>query len=154
MAAIWLILTVAILALIAIGFVLIFSKPPIIEDAGKKIVMKQPEVRDLISKYGEEHVFVKALDRHIIGEEWHSDHSEMDQLSRSSHDDLLSMVLKPGLSRNEIGCVIVVYGMGEGFVYWEDKDLNIVDSETLAEFQEHTANVSSDAMSRFYLSLR
>jgi hypothetical protein len=64
------------------------------------------------------------------------------------------MVLKPGLSRDEIGCVIVVYSVDEGFVYWEDKDLNIVASETLGDFREHTADVPSDAISTFYLSLR
>jgi hypothetical protein len=141
--------------LIAIfGIIYLTSSLVIIEDAGKKIVMKQPEVQDLISKYGEDRVFVKALDRHIIGEEWHSGHSETDNIARANHDDLLSMVLKTGLSRDEIGCVIVVYGISEGYVYWEDKDLNIVASETLADFQEHTVNVSPDAMSRFYLSLR
>jgi hypothetical protein len=132
------------------------SAPSVVEDAGKEAAYNQPEVQSLIALYGADHVLVKALDRHLIlrKEHWHSLETESDRLWREEHDALLGMIVKPGLAIGDVGCVIVVYAMGEGFVYWEDHDLNIIASETLAEFQYRTTNVSPDVMFTFYLSLR
>jgi hypothetical protein len=121
----------------------------VIEDAGKRNVEHLPEVEALRQKYGEERLFIKALDRHLVGREteWHTNHALMKE-----HDDLLYAV-RPDWDPKITGCVIVVYAGGEGYVYQEDKDLNVIGTETLAEFLEHTKNVSPEMMYRFFLSL-
>lgn len=131
------------------------STPPaprqqvIIEDAGKENVENLPEVEALRQKYGEQRLFIKALDRHLIGHEaeWHTDHAAM-----MEHDELLYSV-RQDWDPKITGCVIVVYAAGEGYVYQEDKALKVIGKETLAEFFKKTEKVSPEIMYRFYLSL-
>jgi hypothetical protein len=62
--------------------------------------------------------------------------------------------VRPDWDPKITGCVIVVYAGGEGFVYQEDKDLNVISTETLAEFLKKTEQVPPETMYRFFLSLR
>ncbi len=54
---------------------------------------------------------------------------------------------------HDTGCVIVAHAGDEGYVYRQDKELNIVGRETLAEFMERTKDIDRGVMAKFYLSL-
>ena len=128
-----------------------FQKPGITgieEDAGKENVKHLPEVEALRKKYGEDRLFINALDRHLIGHEaeWHTNHAAM-----MEHDALLYSV-RPDWDPKITGCVIVVYAGGEGYVYQEDKSLKVIGTETLAQFLEKTKNAPPALMYRFFLS--
>lgn len=108
---------------------------PAIEDLGKLNVWKTPEVQTLVKKHGS-HVLIKALDIKLI---------EDIEYIKKIHPQF----------KEETGCIIVAYvhGGGEGYVYQEDKKLNIIYKETLEEFMEKTSNSDPEVMSKFYLSL-
>src|SRR3989344_5337789 len=107
---------------------------PVIEEKGKVNVSKTPEVQALIQKYGKDHVYLSAL-----------------EIEHVKHAAFIEQ-LYPNLAE-ETGCVIIAYASGEGYVYRQDKELNIVGKETLAEFMERTKNIDREFMSKFYLSL-
>ena len=108
----------------------------VIEDEGKKKVVERPEVQALIEKHGKNNIHIKAVDIDLVKEI---------EFIQQIHPNF----------KQETGCVIVVHAgsKDEGFVYQEDKDLNIVYSLPLSEFVEQTKNVDYELMSAFYLSL-
>lgn len=97
-------------------------------------MINTPEVQALIQKYGRNHVHVKALDIKLV---------EDIEFIRSIHPHF----------KEETGCIIVAHAGEEGYVYQEDKELNIIYKETIQEFLEKTRNVDSQIMAKFYLSL-
>jgi len=108
----------------------------VIEDEGKKKVVERPEIQALIEKYGKNNIHVKAVDIDLV-----QDIEFIQQIHPSFQE--------------ETGCVIVVHtgSTNEGFVYQEDKDLNVIYMLLLSEFIEQTKNVDYETMSTFYLSL-
>ena len=106
----------------------------IIEDKGKIKVSERPEVKTLVQKYGKDHVHIKALDIELV-----------------KHTAFIERIY-PNLSE-DTGCIIIAHAGDEGYVYREDKKLNIAYQETLAEFMERTKNIDFEFMSKFYLSL-
>ena len=107
----------------------------IIENEGKKKVSDTPEVQALAKKYGGyEHVHIGALDIDLV-----------------RHTAFIEKIY-PNLA-GDTGCIIVVHAGDEGYVYRQDKNLNIAYQETLAEFTERTKDIDSEFMAKFYLSL-
>lgn len=106
----------------------------VIEDKGKINVSHAPEVKALIYKYGKNHVHIMALDIDLI-----KDINFIKQINPSF--------------KEQTGCIIVVHAGDEGYVYQEDKELNIIYRETIQEFMEKTKNVDPQIMAKFYLSL-
>jgi len=106
----------------------------IIEDKGKIKVSERPEVKALFQKYGKNHVHIKALDIDLV-----------------RHTAFIEKIY-PNLAE-DTGCIIIAHARDEGYVYREDKKLDIAYQETLAEFMERTRNIDSEFMSKFYLSL-
>lgn len=105
------------------------------EDEGKKKVSDTPEVTALAEKYGGwEHVHIKALDIDLV-----------------RHTAFIEKIY-PHLA-DDTGCIIIAHAGDEGYVYREDKNLNIAYQETLTEFMERTKDIDSEFMSKFYLSL-
>lgn len=106
----------------------------VIEDEGKKKVVEFPEVVDLSKKYTWEHVHIKALDHTALYE-----NGFVEQIHAQF--------------RGEVGCIIIVHaGDNEGYVYVEDKDLNVIYKEPLTEFVKNTASVDAAVMAKFYMS--
>ncbi len=107
----------------------------VIENEGKKKVSDTPEVQALAKKYGGwEHVHIGALDIDLV-----------------RHTAFIEKIY-PNLAE-DTGCIIIVHAGDEGYVYRQDKKLNIAYQETLTEFIERTKNIDSEFMSKFYLSL-
>jgi hypothetical protein len=106
----------------------------VIENEGKIKVSNTPEVRALAEKYGWEHVHIKALDIDLV-----------------RHTAFIEEIY-PNLAE-DTGCIIIAHAGDKGYVYREDKSLNIAYQETLAEFMERTKDFDSEFMSKFYLSL-
>lgn len=106
----------------------------IIEDKGKVKVSERPEVKALIQKYGKNHVHIKALDIDLV-----------------RHTAFIEKIY-PSLA-DETGCIIIAHAGDEGYVYREDKKLNIAYQETLTEFMERTKDIDDEYMAKFYLSL-
>lgn len=106
----------------------------IIEDKGKIKVSERPEVKALVQKYGKNHVHIEALEIELV-----------------KHTAFIEKIY-PNLAE-DTGCIIIAHAGDEGYVYREDKKLNIAYQETLAEFMERTKNINSEFMSKFYLSL-
>src|SRR3989344_371705 len=106
----------------------------VIENEGKKIVAATPEIKALATKYGWAHVHISALDIDLI------------------KDIEVIRKLNPNF-KEETGCIIVAHAGEEGYVYQENKDLQIIYKEPLKEFLERTQNVDSATMSKFYISL-
>lgn len=104
------------------------------ENEGKIAVSNTPEVQELARKYGWPHVHIKALDIELV------------------KDIEFIKQIEPTF-KEQTGCIIIVHAGDEGYVYQEDKELNIIYQERLDEFMEKTKNVSSEIMSKFYLSL-
>ena len=112
-----------------------FSISGPIEEKGKVYVEKRVEVQNLYQKYGERNVSVKALDIKLV-----QDISFIKQLDPKFE--------------NKTGCIIVVQAGNEGYVYQEDKDLNVLYFQTLAEFKEKTKNLDQKLLEKFYSSLK
>jgi hypothetical protein len=107
----------------------------VIEDEGKIKVSNTPEVQALAQKYGWPHVHIKAVDIKLI------------------EDIAFVRSIYPNF-KEEMGCIIIVHaGENEGYVYQEDKDLNIIYRESLSEFMKRTSTVDSATIAKFYLSL-
>ena len=106
----------------------------VIENEGKIKVSNMPEVQALATKYGWEHVHIKALDIELVKDI---------EFIKQIHPNF----------KEQTGCIIVVHAGDEGFVYQEDKELNIIYQEALSEFMQKTRDVSPEIMSKFYLSL-
>lgn len=107
---------------------------PVIEDEGKIKVSDTPEVQELAKKYGWSRVHIKALEIELV-----------------KHTAFIEKMY-PNLAK-DTGCIIIAHAGDEGYVYREDKNLNIVYQETLAEFMERTKDIDNAYMSKFYLSL-
>ncbi|MEK7534506.1 MAG: hypothetical protein AAB600_04160 [Patescibacteria group bacterium] len=106
----------------------------VIEDKGKVNVSNTPEVQALIQKYGKNHVHIKALDINVVQDI---------QFVKKIHPKF----------KEQTGCIIVAHAGDEGYVYQEDKQLNIIYRETIQEFMKKTKNVDPEVMAKFYLSL-
>ena len=107
----------------------------IIENEGKINVSNTPEVQALAKKYGGwEHVHIGALDIDLV-----------------RHTAFIEKIY-PNLAE-DTGCIIIAHAGDEGYVYRQDKNLNIAFQETLVEFTERTKNIDTEFMSKFYLSL-
>lgn len=104
------------------------------ENEGKLKVYNLPEVQQLVKKYGKEHIHIKALDINLV--------KDIEYI-KSIHPNF----------KEQTGCIIVVHAGNEGYVYQEDKKLNIIYKETMKDFLEKTRGVDSDVMAKFYLSL-
>ena len=105
------------------------------EDEGKKKVSDTPEVQALAKKYGGwEHVHIGALDIDLV-----------------RHTAFIEKIY-PNLAK-DTGCIIIAHAGDEGYVYREDKNLNIAYQETLAEFMKRTKDFDTEFMVKFYLSL-
>jgi len=105
------------------------------ENEGKKKVSDTPEVQALAEKYGGwEHVHIGALDIDLV-----------------RHTAFIEKIY-PNLAK-DTGCIIIAHAGDEGYVYREDKNLNIAYQETLAEFMERTKDFDPEYMAKFYLSL-
>jgi hypothetical protein len=117
------------------ALVIVSINPSKVEEEGKKTVAKRPEVLALYEKYGR-HVHVKALDIEYV-------------------EDLAFLNSIHPRFNEETGCIIFVHAgdTNEGYVYQENKDLEIIYQETLQEFLTHTRAVDPDTMATFYLSL-
>jgi hypothetical protein len=104
------------------------------EDEGKIKVSNTPQVEALAKKYGWDHVHISALDGDLV-----------------KHAGFIEKVY-PDLAY-DTGCIIMVHAGDEGYVYREDKKLNVVYTETLAEFLERTKNFDAGFMAKFFLSM-
>jgi len=105
-----------------------------IEEEGKIKVLQTPEVQALVQKYGRQHVHIGALDIDLI-----------------RHTAFIEKIY-PSLAENT-GCIIIAHAGNEGYVYREDKNLNIAYQETLAEFIGRTKDFDPGFLAMFYLSL-
>ena len=104
------------------------------EDEGKIKVSNTPQVQALANKYGWPHVHISALDGDLV-----------------KHVGFIEKVY-PNLA-HDTGCIIMVHAGDEGYVFREDKQLNVVYTETLAEFLARTKNFDADFMAKFFLSM-
>ncbi len=104
------------------------------EAEGKVKVVNTPEVQELIKKYGVNNVHIRALDIDLV---------EDIEFIKQIHPNF----------KEQTGCIIIVHAGDDGYVYQEDKQLNIIYKETLSEFTEKTKSVAPEIMAKFYLSL-
>jgi hypothetical protein len=94
------------------------------------------EYKQLVERYGEEGVTVKAVERHML--------SEVDFLTQ----------IDPKFTE-ESGCIIIVEGSnGEGYVYQQDEEFNTIHKVTLFQFQEGSKKIDQAILSAFYGSLK
>jgi len=105
------------------------------EDAGKKTATRTEEYSSLVEKYGKEAVSVQALKLEL------------------AHDIGFIRRLDPEF-RNEPGCIIVARAGRVGYVFQEEKSLNVVYTQTLEEFQSKTASADPAVLELFWSSLR
>lgn len=109
--------------------------PPYVEEEGKISVSKRPEVVALAERHGWDHVHILAMDIKLV--------SDLEFIQE----------LRPDFAQ-ELGCVIVVHaGENEGYVYQEDKDLNVVHMETMEEFVASVKDKDPELLFKFFLSL-
>ena len=105
------------------------------EDAGKKTATRTEEYSSLVEKYGKEAVSVQALKLEL------------------AHDIGFIRQLDPGF-RDDPGCIIVARAGSVGYVFQEEKSLNVVYTPTLEEFQGKTADADPAVRELFWSSLR
>lgn len=112
----------------------VFNGCGIPEDKGKAIVREKTEVQMLIREHGKNRVHIEALEIELV-----------------QHTEFIEQIY-PNVAK-DTGCIIIAHAGNEGYVYREDKQLNVVYQETLAEFLERTKSIDPTVMSKFYLSL-
>lgn len=106
----------------------------VIEDKGKVTASKTEEAMYLIKKYGRENVTFQALEIHL------------------AHDDNFIQSLNPKFS-HDTGCIILVRAGNEGFVMQEEKNLQVIHTETLEEFKSNTYHSDPKILEQFYNEL-
>lgn len=105
------------------------------EDAGKKTATRTEEYGLLVEMYGKEAVSLQALKLQL------------------AHDIGFIRQLDPEF-RDEPGCIIVARAGSVGYVFQEEKSLNVVYTQTLEEFQGKTAGADPAVRDLFWSSLR
>jgi hypothetical protein len=105
------------------------------EDAGKKTAIGTGEYRLLVETYGEEAVSVHALKIEL------------------AHNIGFIRQLDPGF-RDDPGCIIVARAGSVGYVFQEEKSLNVVYTQTLEEFEGKTAVADPAVRDLFWSSMR
>ena len=105
------------------------------EDAGKKTAAGTEEYGSLVEAYGKDAVSVQALKIEL------------------AHDIGFIRQLDPGF-RDDPGCIIVARAGSVGYVFQEEKSLNVVYTPTLEEFQGKTADADPAVRELFWSSLR
>ena len=105
------------------------------EDAGKKTATVTEEYRSLVQTYGKEAVTVHALKIEL------------------AHNIGFIRQLDPEF-RDDPGCIIVARAGSVGYVFQEEKSLNVVYTQTLEEFQGKTAGADPAVLELFWSSLR
>lgn len=106
-----------------------------IEEEGVIRIKSTPEYKSLVDKYGSEKVSVKAVNLH--------DPNETKFLKK----------IDSGF-KEQPGCIIVLEGNNEGYVYQLDEEFNVVHRVTLQSFKKGSQNVNRETMENFYSSLK
>jgi len=105
------------------------------EDAGKKTAIRTEEYRSLVQTYGKEAVTVHALKIEL------------------AHNIGFIRQLDPEF-RDDPGCIIVARAGSVGYVFQEEKSLNVVYTQTLEEFEGKTVGADPAVRELFWSSMR
>lgn len=106
----------------------------IIEDEGKVLVAKRPEVMNLVKTYGRKGVIIEALEYEDIQDK-----------------EFVKRLL--GENYVELGCIIVVSFPKGQYYYMENDELEVINQLDSKMFNEWLKNSSAEDVNKFYENL-